>query len=112
MEEHTEDAQLPRNRSPRDKSQANTAEQVAGQPGGDGLEAELQAARAEAAEYKDKYLRELADKDNFRKRQERITSDRLQRARRDLLEKVLEGTDNLDRAMRFESGMDMSALQD
>jgi len=112
MGEHTEDAQLPRDESPQDKPQANTAERAAGQPESGGLEAELQTARAEAAEYKDKYLRELADKDNFRKRQERITTDRVQRARRDLLEKVLEVTDNLDRAMRFESGMDMSALQE
>ena len=112
MDEHTEDAQLPRDESPRDTPQANMAEQAASHPVSNGLEAELQAARAEAAEYKDKYLRELADKDNFRKRQERITTDRVQRTRRDLLEKVLEVTDNLDRAMRFESGMDTTALQE
>src|SRR5262249_38118372 len=78
---------------------------------GDGLEAQLQAARAETAEYKDKYLRELAEKDNFRKRQERMTGDRVQRARRDLLAKVLDVTDNLDRAMPYESALAAAAPQ-
>src|SRR5262245_42805424 len=32
------------------------------------LEAQLAAARAEAEQYKDKYLREYADKENYRKR--------------------------------------------
>jgi len=112
MPEHTEDAQMPRDESSQEESQEQSADQGLEQPDGTGSEEQLQVARAEAAEYKDKYLRELADKDNFRKRQERITVDRVQRARRDLLEKVLEVTDNLDRAMRFASTMDVTALQE
>jgi molecular chaperone GrpE len=110
MAERTEGAQAPRDESAQDEPQTNMAQQAAGAWEGDVPGEQLQAARAEAAEYKDKYLRELADKDNFRKRQERITTDRVQRARRDLLEKVLEVTDNLDRAMRYESTMDATAL--
>ncbi|HLZ22010.1 MAG TPA: nucleotide exchange factor GrpE [Ktedonobacterales bacterium] len=75
------------------------------------LTAQLQAAREEAAQYKDKYLRELADKDNFRKRQERMANDRAQRAQRELLEKVLEVMDNLDRAIHFQDTTDRDGLQ-
>lgn len=79
--------------------------------GGDDLMAQLQAAREEAAQFKDKYLRGLAEMDNFRKRQERMASDRTQRAKRDLLEKVLEVMDNLDRAMHYQDTMDRESLQ-
>ena len=74
-------------------------------------EAQLQAAREESAQYKDKYLRELAEMENFRKRQERVAQDRSQRYKRDLIEKVLEVMDNLDRAMRYEDSMDRESLQ-
>jgi molecular chaperone GrpE len=74
------------------------------------VEAQLQAAREEAAQYKDKYLRELAEMENFRKRQERIGLERNQRYKRDLIEKVLEVMDNLDRAMSYEDSMDRESL--
>ncbi|MGO8947872.1 MAG: nucleotide exchange factor GrpE [Ktedonobacterales bacterium] len=74
-------------------------------------EAQLQAAREEVAQYKDKYLRELAEMENFRKRQERNALDRAQRYKRDLIEKVLEVMDNLDRAMGYEDSMDRESLQ-
>src|SRR5215467_7801878 len=66
------------------------------------LEDRLAAARAEAEQYKDKYLREYADKENFRKRQERITADRIRREKLDILERVFEVVDNLDRALRLD----------
>jgi len=75
------------------------------------LEAQLQAATEEAAQYKDRYLRERAEMENFRKRQERFASERVARYKRDLLEKVLEVMDNLDRAMRYEDSMDRESLQ-
>jgi molecular chaperone GrpE len=49
--------------------------------------------------------------DNFRKRQERIYADRVQREKRELLGKVLEVVDNLDRALRFQDTMDRDGLQ-
>lgn len=75
------------------------------------LEAQLATAQAEAADYKDRFLRERAEMENFRKRQERITNDRMQRFKRDLFEKVLDVTDNLERAMQYESTMDANSLR-
>src|SRR5215472_14991342 len=74
-------------------------------PAGD-LDAQLQSARDEAAEYKDKYLRALAEMENFRKRQERVAADRSERTRRDVIAKVLDVLDNVDRAMRYEDTLD------
>jgi molecular chaperone GrpE len=72
---------------------------------------QLRVAQMEAEEYKDKYLRERAEMENFRKRQERIATDRNERYKRDLIEKVLDVMDNLDRAMRYEDSMDRESLQ-
>lgn len=91
---------------------AQAAGQTAGANNGSGsLEEQLAAARAEAEQYKDKYLRELAEKDNFRKRQERMSSDRARRERLDVLERVMDVTDNLDRAMRYQDKMDQASLE-
>lgn len=95
-----------------DEAQATAQPQPAEAPAtGDDLAAQLQAARDEAAQYKDKYLRALAEMDNFRKRQERMATDRTQRVRRDLLEKVLEVMDNLDRALHYQDTTDLEGLQ-
>ncbi len=75
------------------------------------LQAQLEAARDDATQYKDKWLRERAEMENFRKRQERLANERNQRYKRDLLEKVLEVVDNLDRAMSYTDTMDRDALQ-
>ena len=75
------------------------------------LHAQLTAARAEAAQNWDKFLRERAEMDNFRKRQERIFADRVRREKRELLGKVLEVVDNLDRALRYEDSLDRDGLQ-
>lgn len=74
------------------------------------LQQQLEEARAEAAANWDKYLRERAEMDNFRKRQERIATDRIRREKHDLLAKVLDVMDNLDRAMHFEETMDRESL--
>lgn len=80
-----------------------------GAAGGD-LQAQLKQATEEAAQYKDRFLRERAEMENFKKRQERLAGERMQRYKRDLLEKVLEVMDNLDRAMQYESSMDQESL--
>ena len=74
------------------------------------LEAQLQAAREEAAQNKDKYLRALAEGENTRKRLERTGIERAERTRRDVVADFLEVVDNLDRAMAYESAMDRDAL--
>jgi len=75
------------------------------------LEAQLAAAKAEAAQNWDKYLRERAEMDNFRKRQERVTGDRVRREKREMLGKVLEVVDNLERALAYQDTMDRDSLQ-
>jgi len=75
------------------------------------LEAQLAAAKAEAAQNWDKYLRERAEMDNFRKRQERNAIDRVRREKRELLGKVLDVVDNLDRALAYQDTMDRESLQ-
>jgi molecular chaperone GrpE len=75
------------------------------------LRAALAAARAEAQQYRDKYLREYAERENFRKRQDRIMQDRERRAKRDVLLGVLDALDNVDRAMAHYETMDREGLQ-
>ena len=87
----------------------NGQEQAA--PAATDLVAQLRAVQEEAAAYKDKYLRERAEMENFRKRQARMAEDRIERNKRDLLEKVLEVMDNLDRAMHYQDTMDRDGLQ-
>lgn len=75
------------------------------------IQSALAAARAEAEQYKDKYLREYAERENYRKRQERIIQDRERRAKRDVLLGVLDALDNVDRAIAHQETMDREGLQ-
>ena len=67
---------------------------------------ELEAARQEAAEYKDKYLRLLAEKENYRKQVERIYRDRAEEEKKRLLRSFLTVADNLARALACEGDGD------
>ncbi len=75
------------------------------------LEAQLEAAKTEAAQNWDRFLRERAEMENFRKRQERVASDKVRREKRELLAKILEVVDNLERALAFQDTMDRESLQ-
>ena len=75
------------------------------------LEKQLAQARQEAAEYKDKFLRERAEMDNFRKRQERFAHERIQREKKALILKILAVMDNVERALVYQETMDRQALQ-
>jgi len=98
--------------TPQDQTDTATQEQTEqAQASAEELLAQLQQARDEAAQYKDKYLRERAEMENFRKRQERLSNERMERYKRELLAKVLEVVDNLDRAMRYEDTLDREGLQ-
>src|ERR687897_501614 len=66
-------------------------------------EAALVAAKAEAAANWDKYLRERAEMENYKKRIERTYADLSKRSRRELILKFLTPIDNLDRALSFDS---------
>lgn len=75
------------------------------------LEKQLAQAKQAAAEFKDKFLRERADMDNFRKRQERNAQERVQREKKELILKVLGVMDNVERALAYQETMDRQALQ-
>lgn len=66
------------------------------------LQQELAQARREAAENRDLYLRALAEKENARKRLERLYEERLAEAKRNLLRKVIAVSDNLERALAYQ----------
>jgi len=75
------------------------------------LEAQLAQARKEAAENWNKYLRERADVDNIRKRQERVIVDRVQHQKKALFKQILEVMDNVERALVYQETMDKQELQ-
>src|SRR5438105_4533536 len=75
------------------------------------LEVQLVQARQEAAENWNKYARERAEMDNFRKRQERLAVDRVAREKKALIYKILEVMDNVERGLVYQETMDKQALQ-
>src|SRR5436309_9575508 len=74
------------------------------------LEAQLAQARQEAAENWNKFLRERADMENFRKRQERVLIDRVQHQKKALLQKLLGVMDNVERALVYQDTLDRQGL--
>src|SRR5580700_464057 len=75
------------------------------------LESQLMQARQEATENWNKFLRERADMENFRKRQERNLADRVQQQKKALLHKLLGVMDNVERALNFQDTLDRQGLQ-
>ncbi len=63
------------------------------------LEEELEAARQEANDFKDKYLRTQAELVNFKKRLERRYNEQVEEEKKRLLLKFLSIADNLERAL-------------
>jgi len=66
---------------------------------GDVMEAELEAARAEAADLRDRVARGQAEFDNFRKRTSREREEERKRAGERLVSELLPAIDNLERAI-------------
>ena len=75
------------------------------------LEAQLAKARQEAVDNWNKYVRERADMDNFRKRQERVLVDRVQNQKKALIHKLLGVLDNVERALMYQDTLDKQGLQ-
>jgi len=75
------------------------------------LEAQLAQAKQEATENWNKYLRERAEQDNFRKRQERVLSDRVLNQKKALFHKLLDVMDNVERALVYQDTLDKAQLQ-
>lgn len=63
------------------------------------LQAELERMRSDAEEVQNRYLRALADYDNFRKRQREETARQISVAREQMLCKLLPIVDNLERGL-------------
>jgi len=79
---------------------------------GDVMESELEAARAEIAELRDRVLRGQAEFDNFRKRTAREREDERKRASRHLVTELLPAIDNLERAIEHSVATGSIALSD
>lgn len=65
---------------------------------------ELEAARQEAADYKDKYLRAVAEMENLKKRLERHAEERIEDEKRRLLGDLLTVVDDLEQALAHGAG--------
>jgi molecular chaperone GrpE len=87
-------------------AQEAAASDEAPQPAGDGGSEGGDAMRAENQQLKDRYLRTLADFENFRKRAEREKSDFRRYALADAMRALLPVLDNFDRALEHAEGGD------
>ena len=74
------------------------------------MERQLAQAQQEATDNWNKYLRERAEMENFRKRQVKIGTERAQQEKARMLNKVLEVVDNIDRAMLYQDKMERQEL--
>ena len=81
---------------------AAESQEEAAEPEADGP-AELEAARAEAAANYDRYVRAVAELDNYRKRTVRMRTEARDETLRDVLLQVAPILDNLRRALRQET---------
>lgn len=73
---------------------------------------ELEKLQSEVAELKDKYLRQVAEFDNFRKRTAKERLDLIQTAGKDVIVSLLEVLDDCDRAQKqLENSDDFSAKE-
>lgn len=95
---------------PREPQQAAHAEKTAegdqGQPlKAEELHASLEAKEKEAAENYDRYLRAMAEMDNFRKRAARDKEDAIKYGNEKLIKDILPILDSLDRALHQASDM-------
>lgn len=64
-------------------------------------EAELEQIKKESNEFKDKYLRSLAESDNMRKRLQKERQELTQFAIENVIAEILDPIDNLENALKF-----------
>jgi molecular chaperone GrpE len=76
------------------------------------LEEALEAKEKEAKENYDRYLRAVAELDNFRKRAARDKADTIKYAKEDLIKDILPFLDSLDRALEHKDSTDAQAFKD
>jgi molecular chaperone GrpE len=74
---------------------------------------EVEKLQEEAAEWKDKYLRLVAEFDNFRKRNARERLELMQTAGKDVMVSLLDTLDDCDRAQKqVETSQDATAIKE
>lgn len=74
---------------------------------------EIEKLQEEAAEWKDKYLRLVAEFDNFRKRNAKERIDLIQTAGKDVMVSMLDVLDDCDRAQKqVETSTDANAIKE
>lgn len=76
------------------------------------LEEALEVKEKEAKENYDRYLRAVAELDNFRKRAARDKADTIKYAKEDLIKDILPFLDSLDRALEHKDSTDAQAFKD
>jgi molecular chaperone GrpE len=87
---------------PGEKPAAESAQDTAG---ADNLRARLEAKEKEAAENHDRYLRAMADLDNYKKRAARDKEDAFKYGNEKLIKDILPILDSLDRALHQSSDL-------
>ena len=74
---------------------------------------ELEKLRQEASEWKDKYIRQAAEFDNFRKRSAKERLDLIQTAGKDVIASLLDVLDDCDRAQKqLETSDDLKTIKE
>ncbi len=76
------------------------------------LEEALEVKEKEAKENYDRYLRAVAELDNFRKRAARDKADTIKYGKEDLIKDILPFLDSLDRALEHKDSTDAQAFKD
>ncbi|MFO7568303.1 MAG: nucleotide exchange factor GrpE [Smithellaceae bacterium] len=76
------------------------------------LQEALEAKEKEALENYDRYMRTLADLDNYRKRAAREKADTLKYGKEDVIRDILPFVDSLDRALDHTDSQDAQAFRD
>ena len=66
------------------------------------LKAQLKKEKETAEEYKDKWIRNVAEFDNYKKRNAKVYSDAFNEGKSEVILKILSIGDNLDSALSFE----------
>ena len=103
---NTPEAENPETANPEAENPAEEAAAEEKSPVNEELEkakADLEAAQKELAEYKDKYLRLMAEYDNFRKRSVKEKADIYHEATAKAVEAFLPMADNFERALSTET---------
>lgn len=98
MDKENTKAPLEQTEEARDTKEANTTASVEENP----LEKELEKLKAEKAELNDRYIRTLAEYDNFRKRSQKEKDAVYANATSDTVSKLLPILDSFDRASNYE----------